>query len=44
MGRLYVSADVSPHCGMYAVNTGDDARNNVIALLKLQAHPGELIG
>ena len=44
MGRRHVSADVAPRGGMYAVNTSDDARNDVIAFLEVQAHASGLVG
>jgi hypothetical protein len=34
MGRHHVSGHVPPRCRKYAVNTGDDSRDDVIALLK----------
>ena len=44
MGRRHVSADVAPGRGMYAINTGDDARDHVIAILEVQAHASGLVG
>jgi hypothetical protein len=44
MGRRDVSADVAPRGGMCAVNTSDDTRDDLIALLKVQAHACNLIG
>jgi hypothetical protein len=44
MGRRDVSADVASRGGMYAVDTSDDTRDDLIALLKVQAHACNLIG
>ena len=44
MGRRYISADVAPCCGMHAVNTSNDARNDVIPVLEVQAHASGLVG
>jgi hypothetical protein len=44
MARCYFSADVAPRCGLHAVGTHDDARDEVIAIPEVQAHPGGLVG
>ena len=44
MGRRYVAADVASRGGVHAVNTDDDARNDIIALRKVQTHPNGLVG
>lgn len=44
VGWRYISADVAPRCGIYAVSTSDDARHDVIAFLEVQAHSGGLVG
>jgi hypothetical protein len=44
MGRRYVSADVAPHRGLYAVSADDDPRDDIVAVLEAQADTGRLIG
>jgi len=44
MGRCHISADVPPGCGMHAIGAGDHARQDVFAVLKVQAYPGRLLG
>ena len=44
MGRRYISADIAAYCGVHSVNAADDARNDVIAILKAQAYAVGLVG